>query len=577
MPTDSQPARADGRDRSPSALIAWLGSIPLFSDCSADGLALLANGSDVVSVAAGARVYRQGDPAESMAIVRSGRLVISTEGPDGRGVVVTRAGPDSVIGELGVLVGSPRSASVIAARDSEILMVRREVFEAALARDPALTLGIARDLGARLQRSVDADVEQPRFSVLALVAAGPEVALDPLVVACREQLRGAGSVACLDERTPKPFSHAVDRAEAEAEWTLLVVRREADEEWRSFCLGSADRVAFLADRRTTAADVPRGLPIGDLVFTDGLPPPSRLHELLTSLRPRTHHVVRTGDRYLADVRRLVRRLSGRAVSLVLSGGGARGLAHLGVLERLTRAGVEIDAVVGCSMGSFIGSMEGLEWSPERMIATARAELVERRPFNDYTVPRIALIRARKARVMLARTFGSATLEQMPRPTYVVSSDLDSGDLVVHADGLVRDAVGASMSIPGLAPPLASNGRLLVDGGLIDNLPVDAVRAREPGFVIAVDVMRQWQGSGSNRTLPSIVETVTRATFLSSRKRAVTSRQDADVLILPEVGDISLLQFDRFDRAVAAGRRAADELLQKGLIPRRSIDDQCAGR
>jgi predicted acylesterase/phospholipase RssA/CRP-like cAMP-binding protein len=566
MTKASRPARASTTERAPDPLAGWLASIPLFSGCTAECLALLARGSELVPVVAGSRVYRQGDPAESMAMVRSGRLVISSEQPDGRGSVVTRAGPGSVIGELGLLVGSPRSASVVAARDSELLVIGRDVFESALARDPGLALAIARDLGARLQKSVDAVVEQPRASVLAFIATEPGIPVDALVEACREQLRGAGRVVCLDERAGRPFPQALDRAERESEWTLLVAHHGGGDEWRAFCVGSADRVALLVGRETAAQDTYGQFNCFDLVFTDGAPPPRHLRDALARVQPRAHHVLRPGLRYEGDVRRLVRRLSGRAVSLVLSGGGARGLAHLGVLERLASAGIEIDAVAGCSMGSFIGAMVGLEWTPERMLATARAELVARHPFNDYTVPRIALIRARKARAMLTRTFGAANLEEMSRPTYVVSSDLASGELVVHASGLVRDAVGASMSIPGLAPPLPSDGRLLVDGGLIDNLPVDVMREREPGFVIAVDVMRQWKGSGSSRALPSIVETVTRATFLGSRKRAVTSREHCDALVLPAVGDISLLQFDRFDQAVAAGRRAADAMLEQGLVP-----------
>ena len=549
--------------RAAESFVAVLQSLELFHACTTESLRILARACEVSIVPAGEYVYRQGEPAHSMAVVRSGRLEICFESPDADETIATRVGPGGVIGELALLVDTPRSASVRAIRDSELLTIDRESFQEVLAREPAVALAVARDLGARLQVSVDAVARPPRSSVLAFVPLARDLPVQRVVDACRSELLECGTVACLDEATEKPYSRALDRAEEGADFTLLVARSDGDEQWRRFCVGSADRVALLVSSRAGHGTGDRWAG-RDLVFLDGPPSPSRLRAGLDAIRPRAHHTIRSGAQFDADVGRLTRRLSDRAISLVLSGGGARGLAHLGVIERLLGAGIEIDAVGGCSMGAFVGAMLGQEWEPERMMAACRAELVARRPFNDYTVPRVSLIRARKARAMLTRVFGPVTLEEMPRPTFVVSADLDSGELVTHTHGRVRDAVGASMSIPGLAPPFSLDGRLLVDGGLVDNLPVGAMREREPGRVIAVDVMRYYEPSRVTKSLPSIVETVTRATFLGSRQRAVGSRQQADVLIAPAVNDISLLQFDRFEQAVAAGRRAADHALDWGL-------------
>jgi NTE family protein len=544
-------------------LVAVLRSIELFRACTPEGLGVLARACEVLVAPAGEYVYRQGEPADSMAVVRSGRLEICFESADAEETIATRVGPGGVIGELALLVDTPRSASVRAVRDSELLTIDRDSFQEVLASEPAVALAVARDLGARLQVSVDAVTRSPSSSVLAFVPLERDLPIPRVVDACRSELLRYGTVACLDETSEQPYSRALDLAEEGADFTLLVARGDADEEWVRFCVGSADRVAVFVSSRA-------GREFGDrwaghdLVFLDGPPTPSRLRATIDAIRPRAHHTIRSGSKFGADVRRLTRRISDRAISLVLSGGGARGFAHLGVVDRLLAAGIEIDAVGGCSMGAFVGAMVGQELEPERMIATCRAEFVARRPFNDYTVPRISLIRARKARAMLTRVFAAVTLEELPRPTFVVSADLESGDLVAHARGPLREAVGASMSIPGLAPPVCLDGRLLVDGGLIDNLPVAEMREREPGRVIAVDVMRYYEPSRVGNSLPSIVETVTRATFLGSRRRAVGSRQQADVLIAPAVNDISLLQFDRLEHAVAAGRRAADAALGQGL-------------
>ena len=142
------------------------------------------------------------------------------------------------------------------------------------------------------------------------------------------------------------------------------------------------------------------------------------------------------------------------------------------------------------MGAFVGAMAALGWPPEAMIETCHRELSRRAPFSDYTFPRHALIRARRAASMLDRVFGDAALEQLAWPLFTVSADLLSSRMVIHRTGSVIEAVGSSMAIPGLAPPVLRRSELLVDGGVLNNLPIDVMVGDEPGPVVAVDVMRR---------------------------------------------------------------------------------------
>jgi predicted acylesterase/phospholipase RssA len=279
--------------------------------------------------------------------------------------------------------------------------------------------------------------------------------------------------------------------------------------------------------------------------------------------PGTHHVLPTDD-LPAATRRLARRLTGRSLGLVLSGGGARAFAHLGVLEVLAEEGIVIDRFGGCSMGAFVAGMAALGWTPERMTATCRDELARRAPFNDYTIPRHALIRARRAASMLRRIFGDVSVEQLARPLFTVSADLLSSRMVVHRTGPLVEAIGASMAIPGLAPPVPRRAELLVDGGVLNNLPVDVMSAGEPGPVIAVDVMRRIESEADAEVLlPTILETLSRATVLGSVERAESNRELADLLITPDVQDITLRGFRHLQRALDAGRRATEEALAAG--------------
>jgi NTE family protein len=123
------------------------------------------------------------------------------------------------------------------------------------------------------------------------------------------------------------------------------------------------------------------------------------------------------------------------------------------------------------MGAFVGAMAALGWKPETMVEVCRRELAQRAPFSDYTIPRHALIRARRAASMLRRLFGELALEQLSRPLYTISADLLSSRMVIHRTGSIVETVGASMAIPGLAPPVSRKSQLLVDGGVLNNLPV----------------------------------------------------------------------------------------------------------
>jgi predicted acylesterase/phospholipase RssA len=280
---------------------------------------------------------------------------------------------------------------------------------------------------------------------------------------------------------------------------------------------------------------------------------------------RAHHIVPLETQLAAAAGRIARRVTGQSLGLVLSGGGARAFSHIGVLQALEAEGLVVDRFGGTSMGAFVGAMAALGWPPETMVDVCRREFAHRAPFSDYTFPRHALIRARRAASLLRRLFGELALEQLTRPLFTVSADLLSSSMVVHRTGSIVDAVGASMAIPGLAPPVSQSSRLLVDGGVLNNLPIDVMTFEEPGAVVAVDVMRRLDSAASGRSpdMPTILETLSRATVLGSVERAETNRALADLLITPSVQDVSLRGFRNLDRIVEAGRRAAEEALAGG--------------
>ena len=248
---------------------------------------------------------------------------------------------------------------------------------------------------------------------------------------------------------------------------------------------------------------------------------------------------------------------------MLSGGGARGLAHIGVVEVLRREGVVIDRVGGTSMGSVVAGMVALGRDTAEMIELARRELVCRRPFGDVVWPRHSLIRGVRLDRTLDRVFGGALIEDQRTGMFAVSADLVAAEPVVHRRGRIADAVALSVRLPGIAPPRWVGDRLHVDGGVLDNLPVEAMAADGEGPVVACDVAPRFDATlGGPARLPGIIETVGRSMTLAGARRETLAYSSAHTTIAPDLGDLGLFDFARLDELVDRGRAAAEAVLPR---------------
>jgi NTE family protein len=330
----------------------------------------------------------------------------------------------------------------------------------------------------------------------------------------------------------------------------------------------------------------------DLVAFGLHPGSGRLSGWIAGVEPASIFAISAGSDRGSDVARMARRLAGRSVGVVLSGGGARAFAHLGVLEVLLDAGMLVDRVGGVSMGAFIGGMLAADHDSASMDAISYEEWVRRNPINDYTVPRSSLIKGHKAEAMLERVFGDVRLEELARPFYCASVDLRENSLLIDRDGPMALAIGASMSLPLIGPPMRRGKSLLIDGSLLDNLPLAPMSSSGEGPVLAVDIKggeerpKQAEEIGAEgspahsdrrRRLPSLPETMARVALLSSANTDESARRHADMTIGVRVSGVGLLEFHQIDEARAAGRRAAlaalsdaPKWLLDGRVPRSPV-------
>ncbi|HWM90683.1 MAG TPA: patatin-like phospholipase family protein, partial [Thermoanaerobaculia bacterium] len=503
MPPIPAPAPVDVR--------AFLAAVPLFRDLGEADLDQIIPHLDWMLVPGGHVVCRQGDEGDRLYLVASGRLAVVRELPSGEDVLLSHAGRFESVGEVAVLTGNPRSATVRALRDSVIARIDRAGLSLLLEEHPRIALAFTRRLAGWI--SPVPKIEKNRGCIAVAVAAAQEsIPLTDLTRRLAESLSALGPTLHLTAGEiegrfgPGSASSADGSAEhgrvaawidgQEACHAFLVY--EADPgptAWTRRSLRQADRILVLAD---AAADPSLGFLARELESFE-----SRSREELVLLhanprkRPRDtarwlalrpfdrHHHIRQG--VAGDFGRLARFLDGSAVGLVLGGGGARGFAHIGVIRALEEAGIPIDRVGGTSMGAVIGGLYSRGFDCKDMIRLNRWGWVKYQPHKLYTLPMISLVSSRKAERMLDMMFGDDMIEDLWLNFYCVSTNLTRAETVIHRRGDLERCVGTSIRLPGVVPPTVENGDLLVDGGVLDNLPTGVMRRLGEGPIIAVDV------------------------------------------------------------------------------------------
>ena len=535
-------------------------SLPLFAGLNPEPLSELRRTTKDVELEAGSYLFHQGDVADSLYVVRNGRLQV-LQGD----VVLRELGRGEVIGELGLLTGAPRSASIKAVRDSTLVRLTKAQFDKIA--DARVLGALVRGLATRLQelpppalsRSATADV------VVAVVGVDEGAPVSAVTDALLTTL--SGYVRAVDPG--RVDRDGLERAERSADKVVLQAGMD-DARWRDFCLRAADRIVLVAgDPAPPAAPMPARATGADLVLAGPTANREQRRAWESLLTPRSVHTVRPGGP-VEDLRPLAARITGRSVGLVLGGGGARAFAHLGVLEELHAAGVVVDRIAGTSMGAIVGALVASGLDPAGVDAYVYEYFIRTNPMTDYTVPVKGLTRGTRIPALLRRAYEGRLVEELPKEFRCVSVDLLSRRAVVHRRGLLADVVGCSMRLPGVFPPYVHDGALHVDGGVLDNLPVSALSGDEgPRIAVAVGFggdgtpVLPTQTAGSPR-VPGIAETLMRTMMMGSGLAAATTLAQADVVIRPSTRGVGLLEFHQIDQAREAGRAAAREALPQIL-------------
>lgn len=579
-------------------------AIPILSQCrlfaglDPDALSRLAGICAPQELAGGESLFAAGDPAEHLYIVVTGRLrALRSDG--GIAGDISRFEP---IGEISVITGEPRSGEAYALRDSLLLRLPRDRLLEFVGQHPSALLELTRTMIGRLRQN-----QQP--SALAAVKATQTLALIPAddlvdmaVFAHRFRAAMATTPELIDARVvdaelgagtaQTPFRDAAGNerllnwlgAREAAGNRLLYCAAEAGDAWSQRCIRQADRILIAVDVTTapSASPIPELIrrlkpraPIELVVRRRGSAGTGQVLAWRKAVDLAAHHFVQPESP--ADFARLARQLSGTSLGLVLGGGGARGFAHIGMVRALEERKMPIDLVGGSSMGAFFSALLATGADSRELQRVARDTFVEHNHLNDYVLPRVSLIRGRRFLAHLRTVFGERLIEDLALPCFCVSTNLTRGTAMVHDEGPLATWVGASMAVPGVAPPMVWRGDLLADGSIVNSLPTDIMQAHARGPIIASDVSTEGglqapgiEGPDAEALLRrsginiSLADILFRSATLTSESGVKARAARADLYVRMPVSRIGLFEWKRIDEIIERGYRHAHEELDRYL-------------
>lgn len=567
-----------------------LAEIPILKDAGAELLAALDAEAEWFSVAAGWPVLLAGEPPEGVWFLMSGSLAAFRPADKGH-QLLGYIRPGEPVGEMAMVAREPHTASVFAMRDSEVLKLAPEAFDRLVQANPDLMRHIARLM---LTRARATGRSNPRSDpkVYALISTSPTIDLKLRARTLQAALKRLGARAVIIDEddgaaiSAEGMNSAWFDALEQKNDAVFLISPIADTFWFRVCMRQADRIWFFA-----RADARPSLPL----LPPEEPSPARQFRLIdvVLLHHNMDRKAATTDEWRTasdaqrlfhwrgledqDAARLARVIARRSIGLVLSGGGARAYAHIGVIRALREAGLPFDVIGGTSMGAVVAGCAAMGWDDDEIELRIRKAFVESNPLGDYVLPVVGLVRGRRVEDRLMEHFGDTLIEDLNVPFFAVSTDLVAGAARVHRSGLLRRALRASISLPGILPPVVDGEHsLLVDGAVVKNFPVDVLKDMHRGPIIGVDVARRegidaedfrdppgffgWVAAHGFQSAPPIASLLMRAATMAVDPWE--GRSGADLLIAPEMADIDLRDWKRFDEVVAAGYEATVAALQR---------------
>jgi NTE family protein len=545
--------------------------ISFFSELPGDVLKAISARLHLERYRKGEVVFFEGSSGDSMYLIESGQVKIVSN-INGEERLFAYLGPGNFFGEMALLLGEPRSATIKADIDAELWVLQKADMDELLEQYPAIAVTISRELSRRLRETDQQPTRRHEYRIVAVI--GERIGDLALSLA-----RQTGEQVLLFDLGGLRHSELDMKALSCSSVTLL------DSQSTSYLMagGLAESLGSLVERF-------------DRVLLCILPQKSEVAIKAIELADVTIHIgpdkenwveqiAIKGHWHVADepaaIDRVARRVAKRLVGLALSSGGARGIAHVGVLRVLEEEGIPVDLIAGASAGSLFGALyaAGLSLDEITDFALGLKDKVDLRGWLwDFNLPpRSGLIRGQRTLNYIDKTLGYKTFSDLKVPLYIVAADILSGEEVIFDSGSVAEAVRASLSVISVFSPAFVQGRYLIDGGAVNPVPTDILAQKDADIIIASSVISSLEEQAHYRrarkggSSPNFLEVVMNMMGIMEREIIKTKMMPVDVVINPRVGIYSFIEFDKAQGLIRLGEEAAQEeigRIKELISPRR---------
>jgi len=555
---------------------------------------ILENGKSL-ELETGAFLFHQGDKDNSLYIVISGRFRALAKQDDGMMHALGDIGEGEPIGEFALFMAEPRSASVVAIRKSIVLELKESQYLDIVSKHPEFSSKLTRFVVNRLRRnSLQQHLETSAKNIAVInLQSGNDIT--EYTDAIKKEFESLNvSIQILDHESHANLETQTmyDTLEEHTGLNFLVCS-DADLNWSKQCIIYADLVVLATDfyAESEIQKIEKHL---DLYSQNILN--KKIYLLL--LHPENAKFPENTSRWFADrkidlhihyrknhgpdIRRFARILSNKAIGLVLGGGGAKGFAHLGVIKALGEAGVDIDFLGGTSAGALYGLTAAFcDFDKDKIDFYSKDSAQSKLTSNDFTFPVVSFMSGKKMSNYLKKMMGITYLEDFWVGSYCVSTNYSNATSRVHNRGVAWKQIEASIAIPGIYPPVVIDHQLHVDGGVVDNLPIETMYNYPVSHIIAISLTQlksqpvdfdETPSSGSilwnkitgkkKYRLPGITSILVNSLTLNSRQKQEMSKSGVAIYLEMELKGIGMMDDTKWKEIVQKGHDQMIEALSK---------------
>lgn len=535
--------------------------------------------ADVVTLDEGHILFNQGDMPDYFYILVSGNLFAFLTNIAGKKLVAGQITPYEPVGELSTLALKPRSMTVIAKNDAKLLRLPIYPFKELCLKYPNVIAQLSQYIVNRFLQTLKVIATETTDIYVMLMYQNnpqndflkekiqslnhPELLIIPLNKIKIDEIETKITYASLKQ------CHLVFIMEEWDEHFLEIIKK-----WLThiYLIVNKEEKEFTNHSKLLLYEFNHSANIRSeliILHSDPHKKIDNTQKWLEKADFNLHHHIRINEP--GDLARLIRFMTGKALTLVLGGGGAKGISHLGVIKALLEAKHPIDAIGGTSIGAAVAACYALNLNYEQavlFIKKLKTASIKATSLRKMVWPIIAMFSSEPATTLLIHLLNNVLIEDLIIPYFAVASNIKQKSAVILKRGLLWEAVRSSVAVPGLFPPLVYNGQLFADGGLLNNLPVDFMReiVGNKNIIIASSLSRRdltkttysfpptlglrqslllKLGIGkTNYVIPPFLETFIEALLLGASEREEYNARTADILVRPNFKGFRTFSFKK---------------------------------